>query len=146
MQFNSYSYLLLLLPAVALFWTLPSPLRRWYVLALSVAYYATWNTALVAVPLSLAAGTYAVAQPMTRRPRDSGRWFWSGIAGVLAVFLFFRYHQSLLPGIRIAVPLGLSFYSFAIIGYLIDTRQGRIKNPRISNLFVFVMFWPTVIA
>jgi len=36
MQFNSYSYLLMLIPVTALFWALPVPWRRWYVLAVSV--------------------------------------------------------------------------------------------------------------
>lgn len=143
MQFNSYSYVLLLIPAVTLFWALPPVLRRWYVLALSMVYYAVWNAAFVAIPLLFAAGAYAIALAMTRRPRSAGRWFWSGVAGILAVFLFFRYRPATLG---VAVPPGLSFYSFVTIAYLIDTRQGRIKNHQLSKLVPFLMFWPTLIS
>ncbi|HEY2011842.1 MAG TPA: MBOAT family O-acyltransferase [Bryobacteraceae bacterium] len=146
MQFNSYSYLLLLIPAVALFWALPAVWRRWYVLALSIAYYATWNIAYTPVPLLFAVAAYLVAQSITRRPDGARRWMWGGVALILAVFLFFRYHHVLLPGVRMSVPLGLSFYSFATIAYLIDTRQGRIKNHQLSKLSTFVTFWPTVIS
>src|ERR1017187_1985869 len=155
MQFNSYSFLLLLIPAVALFWTLPPAARRWYVPALSVAYYSAWHSAFLAVPLLVCAAVYVAASAMARRPREARRWLWTGVAFILAIFFFFRYRvfvvRSLLSlagaapetAAFAAVPLGLSFYSFEAIGYLIDTSQGRIKNHHISKLFSFVMFLPT---
>jgi len=47
---------------------------------------------------------------------------------------------------QIAVPLGISFYSFEAISYLIDAKQGRIKTSRFSDLFLFIMFWPHLMA
>ena len=44
------------------------------------------------------------------------------------------------------LPLGISFYSFEAISYLIDTRQGRVKKVTATDLFMFVMFWPHLIA
>lgn len=162
MQFNSYSYLLLLIPVTALFWALPVPWRRWYVMAMSMLYYATWNPAFLAVPLALALGTHAAAGLMIAHPERGRRWFWSGVAFVLAIFCFFRYRIFLLSNInsllqafgaspvtaawRIAVPLGISFYSFEAISYLIDAKQGRIKNNRFSDLYLFIMFWPHLMA
>ena len=162
MPFNSYAYLLLLIPAVGLFWSLPQALRRWYVLALSLAYYATWNPAFLLVPLALCAGVFAVATALTRRPRRARAWFWTGIGYVLAFFLFFRYRDFLLANynavlaafhtaplrssLQMAVPLGISFYSFEAISYLIDARQGRVKNGRFGDLYLFVMFWPHLMA
>ncbi len=162
MQFNSYSYVLLLIPAVGLFWALPPAIRRWYVLALSLAYYATWNPAFLGVPLLLCLGVQMVALALISGSRHARTWFWAGISFVLLIFLFFRYRgflaanvNSVLAAIgvapittalRIAVPLGISFYSFEAISYLIDARQGRIKNSRFSNLYLFVMFWPHLMA
>src|SRR5208283_1420842 len=96
MQFNSYSYLLLLIPVTALFWALPVPWRRWYVMAMRMLYYATWNPAFLAVPLALALGTHAAAGLMIAHPERGRRWFWSGVAFVLAIFCFFRYRIFLL--------------------------------------------------
>lgn len=162
MQFNSYSYLLLLIPATALFWALPVPWRRWYVLAMSILYYATWNAAFVAVPLALALGVHLAARLLIAQPERGRRWFWSGVALVLAIFGFFRYRLFLLANInhllaafgarpvsvawQIAVPLGISFYSFEAISYLIDAKQGRIKKSRFSDLYLFIMFWPHLMA
>ena len=47
---------------------------------------------------------------------------------------------------RLALPLGISFYSFEAISYLLDTRQGRVKSASFSDLFLFIMFWPHLIA
>ena len=47
---------------------------------------------------------------------------------------------------QVAVPLGISFYTFEAISYLIDVRQGRVKPARFSDLYLFVMFWPHLIA
>jgi D-alanyl-lipoteichoic acid acyltransferase DltB (MBOAT superfamily) len=158
MQFNSYAFLLLLIPAVALFWMLPPAARRWYVPALSVVYYSAWSPAFLPVPLLVCAGAYLAAREMLRRPPEARRWLWSGVAFVLAIFFFFRCRVFVLRGllslaglppgtiVAAAAPLGLSFYSFEAIGYLIDTRQGRIKNNPLSKLFSFVMFLPTLMA
>src|ERR1051325_4560511 len=143
MQFNSYSYALLLVPVVSLFWMLPAHLRRWYVFALSMAYYATWNPLFIVVPLVLALGVHACAARV-RQPSGGKFWLRAGIGFVLAIFLFCRYRQFLIANVngvltafgahplaialRLAVPLGISFYSFEAIGYLIDTSQGRVKN------------------
>jgi alginate O-acetyltransferase complex protein AlgI len=163
MQFNSYSYILLLIPVVALFWALPPSWRRWYVLAVSIAYYATWNAAFVAVPLLLCGGVQAAASALLAAPERARRaWFRAGIAWVLLLFLFFRYRQFLLDNLDAAlahfgaapltaafalgVPLGISFYSFEAISYMIDAKQARIKESRFSNLYLFVMFWPHLMA
>ncbi len=162
MQFNSYSYVLLLIPAAGLFWALPASLRRWYVLALSIAYYATWNVAFLGVPLLLCLGVQVVARVLISGAKHSRAWFWGGIGFVLSLFLFLRYRDFLAANVnsvltaigaapvsaalQIAVPLGISFYSFEAISYLIDARQGRIKHSRFSDLYLFVMFWPHLMA
>jgi alginate O-acetyltransferase complex protein AlgI len=161
-QFNSYSYCLLLIPAAGLFWAFPAHLRRWYVLLLSIAYYAAWKPWFVMVPLLLALGVHVCAQAVLRESPRAKWWVRGGIAFVLLVFLFFRYRQFAIQnvnaalaalgaaplgaGLSLAVPLGISFYSFEAIAYLIDTRQGRIKNTRFFDLHRFLMFWPNLLS
>src|ERR1035441_10819743 len=90
---------------------------------MSILYYATWNAAFVAVPLALALGVHLAARLLFRSPERGRRWFWSGVALVLAIFGFFRYRLFLLANInhllaafgarpmsvawQIAVPLGI---------------------------------------
>ena len=53
MQFNSYSYLLLLLVTVLLFWNLPVRFRHVYVLILSILFYASWNVYFLIIPVTM---------------------------------------------------------------------------------------------
>jgi len=163
MQFNSYSYLLLLALAVVLFWRLPVGWRRGYVLALSVLFYASWNAAYLALPLGLALGAYGCASRMLLVSIGQRRgWLRAGTAFVLVTLFFFKYQQFFLDnlnallvsfgrspagtGLALALPLGISFYSFEAISYLIDVRQGRLKALLFTDLYLFLMFWPHLMA
>jgi alginate O-acetyltransferase complex protein AlgI len=162
MQINSLSYLFFLVAAVAVFWCIPVGWRRPFVLVASVFFYATWNTAFVAVPFSICVAVYGASRLMIAKPAQSRRWMWMGIAMVIAVLGFFKYRNFAIAnwnslmlwfGARplsfaaaIALPLGISFYSFEAISYLIDVRQNRLKNPRFTDLSLFIMFWPHLIA
>jgi alginate O-acetyltransferase complex protein AlgI len=161
MQFNSYSYLGLLFCAVAVFWALPPRARRVYVLALSVGFYATWSPVYVLVPIALCIGVFLIAQKCVSGPHTR-TWYWGGIGYALAFLVAFRYHEPIgtamavleyafrmapaRTAIQVAVPLGISFYTFEAISYLIDVRQKRSMPERFSDLLLFVMFWPHVIA
>jgi alginate O-acetyltransferase complex protein AlgI len=162
MQFNSYSYLLSLALAVAIFWALPVRFRRAYVLLVSLGFYATWNPGLIVLPLGLCAVTYLCARKAREQietPR--AKTFVSlGIAFVILVLVIAKYRgflltnlQSLIPSLhgsaavlQVVLPLGISFYSFECISYLLDTRQRRIGKTGFMDLLLFVLFWPHLIA
>src|SRR3974390_3460335 len=91
MQFNSYSYLLLLIVAVAGFWWLPIRFRRSYVLALSILFYATWNIYFVAVPLVICGITYASARTMRSRPDTARVALPAAVASIILILGFFKY-------------------------------------------------------
>jgi alginate O-acetyltransferase complex protein AlgI len=161
MQFNSYSYLGLLFLAVAGFWALPPRIRRWYVLAISIGFYATWSPAFVLVPTALCVGVFLLARKIASAPRR-GPWYWIAIAYALAFLVVFRYQHGIgtalaalgdglrtAPGrtmFQAAIPLGISFYSLEAISYLIDTGQRRVKSTCFTDLYLFIMFWPHLIA
>jgi D-alanyl-lipoteichoic acid acyltransferase DltB (MBOAT superfamily) len=162
MQFNSYSYLFLLSAAVSIFWLLPIPLRRWYVLALSVAFYASWTWTYAALPFFMCGVVFLCARKILTSPRHSRAAMWAGTIFVLSILAFFKYRHFLVDNISatlqlfgqspvrsvfaVGLPLGISFYSFEAISYLIDVRQGRAKNVSFLDLWLFVTFWPHLIA
>src|ERR1700728_1338473 len=127
MQFNCYSYLVLLLCAVGEFWALPVPARRWFVLAASIAFYATWSPALVLAPVALYFGVFLMARKIASGSH-AGAWYRGAIAFVLAFLVVFRYHKMFGAGLDwlghslrpapgktmfwAVVPVGISFYTF----------------------------------
>lgn len=162
MQFNSYSYLVLLSAAVAIFWLLPAALRRWYVLALSVAFYASWTWTYAALPFPICAVVFLCARTILANPRHAPAAMRAGAIFVLSILVFFKYRQFVIDNVSatlqlfgqspiraifaVGLPLGISFYSFEAISYLIDVRQGRAKNVNFLDLCLFVTFWPHLIA
>ena len=163
MQFNSYSYLLLLFPAVAGYWALPARFRAVYVLALSLLFYAAWKPLYLLLPLLVCAAIYACGRKVLAVPPDGKRrWMWCGIVFVLLILCLFKYGQFFIDNVNaalavlgrsplsarlaFAMPLGISFYSFEAIGFLVDARQGRIKPFSRSDIALFLTFWPNVVS
>jgi alginate O-acetyltransferase complex protein AlgI len=162
MQFNSYSYLLLLIIVVPVFWALPMKARRWYVLGLSILFYASWSPVFLLAPIALCAGVFLAAVRIAAGGRRERVWYIGALTYALGFLVFFRYqalwwpavegllkafgHAPARTALQIAVPLGISFYSFEAISYLVDIRQRRVQPTRFSDLFLFVMFWPHLIA
>lgn len=164
MQFNSYSYLLALFPFTVIYWLLPSAkARKWYLLIASAWFYASWNLAYAPLPFLLCGIAYLCARRIQKEQGiGASRWMWRGIGIVLAVLAFYKYRDFLLDNFnriltlagqnpltfawQVALPLGISFYSFEAISYLIDTRQGRVKEVEYPSLALFVTFFPHLIA
>jgi alginate O-acetyltransferase complex protein AlgI len=162
MQFNSYSYLLLLLVAILLFWILPMRLRRGYVLALSFGFYAMWSVYFLVIPVILCAIVFWSSGKVRAEGAAGRRALWAGIGAILAILGVFKYGRftaenfSILGGWigldtppliwRLALPLGISFYSFEAISYLLDTRQSRVRRATFGDLSLFIMFWPHLVA
>jgi D-alanyl-lipoteichoic acid acyltransferase DltB (MBOAT superfamily) len=162
MQFNSFSYLLLLLIAVPAFWILPVRFRRAYILTLSFAFYATWNVYFIILPV-IFCGIAFWSGNKIRGGRSGGRRaLWGGIGLIVVILSVFKYGRFAVENLsalgnwlgfepltiawRLALPLGISFYSFEAISYLFDTRQGRVKSASFGDLALFIMFWPHLVA
>ena len=140
--------------AAALFWALPVRARRVYVLAASLIFYASWGWLLVVLPIVISTVTYWCASWMVGKPEKKKLGMWAGIGFVLAVLAYFKYRVFLFGwvttgmdgSLAVALPLGISFYTFEAVSYLLDVRQGRVKEVRYLDLLLFVLFWPHLMA
>jgi alginate O-acetyltransferase complex protein AlgI len=162
MQFNSLAYLAFLFTVVVAYWCLPSRFRRPLVLVASLAFYATWGVGFLAIPLVVAAVVYGVGRSISANPPRAKQWMWVGIDCVLALLVFFKYRDFALVNLNtvlqwwsvhpfsftksIALPVGISFYTFEAIAYLVDVRQGRAKPLGLLDLCLFFYFWPNVLS
>ena len=161
MPFNSYAYLMALPVVAALHWALP---RRWrvaFVLALSLAFYATWSPLFAWLPVALSFIAYVfgkrIARDMPLRPRMLA----TGIGIVLAALAVFKYagfaveSADVLRGIlgfppwpvpAWVLPLGISFHAFQAISYLIDVSQRRVPPRSFADVLLLVLFWPHAVS
>lgn len=162
MAFNSVPYLILLSMAVVVFWLLPVRFRRSLVLLASVGFYASWGLVFVWVPLLAAGIVYLAGRQITSDTARRTLWTRLGVAGALALLIFFKYREFLFGNLQVlgipasrhalsyaaslAFPVGISFYTFEAIAYLVDLRQGRVKMPKFVDLCLFFYFWPNILS
>ncbi len=168
MVFSSPTFLFVFLPLVlGGTWLLPPPARRILLLVASFGFY-TWGaqTFAAVVAVSTMADwliglgiSSAMAAERTRR----ARWFLiAGLAQNLALLGWFKYagfasiQASRLgdlvgldgPGpVSVLLPIGISFFTFEKISYLVDVRRGDVaarRNP--IDLLLFVSLFPRSIA
>ena len=162
MQFNSSLYLVFLVVAVAIFWLLPPVARRVFVLVASLAFYASWGMVFVWLPLLVASIVYLCGKQIESRPPKAKLWSMLGTVCLLALLAILKYRGFVISNFSwalawigvhrlsrvasIAFPIGISFYTFEAIGYLIDVRQGRVKMPSFLDLCLFFFFWPNILS
>ena len=157
MLFNSYSFLLVFLPAALVIYSVADRFPRWrnpVLIALSLAFYGYWDVRFVPLMIvSILANWYlAKAYAATRK----GSLVTAAIAGNLAVLGFFKYTNFLadtfaaigIPAghIDIALPLGISFFTFHHIMYLVDLRAGRAPLYPLDRYALYICYFPQAIS
>jgi alginate O-acetyltransferase complex protein AlgI len=169
--FNSYVFLGVFLPAaLAAFYVLPRQAPRLAVLVLaSYVFYAYAQWWFPALMVGSTAISFATGLLLARTPEGRTRkWLLAtGIAGALSLLVFFKYaqfvtHNSLsfvttitgrgLPSLeaftgKIVLPIGISFFTFEAISYVIDVYRGDLEAERNPLRYAFfISFFPHLIA
>lgn len=166
MLFNSFGFILVFLPVtVAGFFVLARFSHRlaagWLTIA-SFFFYGWWNPAyvvLLAVSISFnyAFGILIVRTAAGSQTTERKRLLTLAILGNLLLLGYFKYanffvntansvagtHWSL--G-EIILPLGISFFTFTQIAFLVDTYQGKVKEYNFVHYALFVTYFPHLIA
>jgi D-alanyl-lipoteichoic acid acyltransferase DltB (MBOAT superfamily) len=132
----------------------------WLVLV-SLVFYGFWQPALTILIAASITFNFLVATLIRKnleRPRVANTLLWSGIAVDLLALVYYKYTNWILASLigfgvlhlegvhRIILPLGISFFTFTQIGYLVDCRQEVAKDGRFRDYALFVTFFPHLIA
>jgi len=161
--FSSSVFIFLFLPAALAGYQLLSRFGRTAMLAwlslVSLFFYGYWNpTYLLLLAGSILMNFLNASQLAKGKPEaSSSRWLIAGIVANLALLMYFKYlfstlnflhtHHLLPRGFgSVVLPLGISFFTFTQIAYLIDLRQGIAKRQGIVPYSFFVTFFPHLIA
>lgn len=146
MSLQSFGFFGFLLVTAAVYLHLPQRWQSPFLLAASWLFYWLAMPAMLPVTIAIAALTYLCGRALEGRHKTAA--LRAGVAGLLAILAFFKYNGAFagLAGWRaVAMPLGISFYSFAAIAYLIDAARGDCeveKNP--LHCALFLNFFATV--
>ena len=158
MLFSSDIFILVFLPVtLALYYRFAADrrLRLGLLIAASLVYYGYWDVRFVPLLVGLALANWAIARLFAA---GLGRlWLTAGVALNLGVLGFFKYINFFLanlfgalgfaaPQLAVILPLGISFFVFQKISYLLDLRRGEGRIYGLGEYCLFVFFFPQLIA
>jgi alginate O-acetyltransferase complex protein AlgI len=164
--FCTYKFALFFCAVFAVYWATPWPRARIGVLLLaSATFYAIWNPWLTGLVLAsstadflLARGIEATASPGRKRLLVGvSLAFNLGLLGYLKYANFFLRSieagaaaagcSATLPVLNVIVPIGISFYTFEAISYILDVFGGRVRAERnLAHFLLFILFFPHLVA
>ena len=161
MLFNSYEFLLLFLPlALGGYYTISRSFGQnsaitWLALC-SMFFYGWWNPAYIGLMTASILCNYGFGVALSSRYR-SRLTLALGVALNLLLLCYYKYTDFFISNINefagtawalhhIILPLGISFFTFTQIAYLVDVYRGEVKEYRITDYFLFVTYFPHLIA
>ena len=157
MLFSSITFLYYFLPAVLLLYYLTPEKGKNLILFLASFVFYLWGEPRYSVLLlfSVAAGYIGGRCIAYQRQRKEAAFF---IAITLGLLVFFKYMDFLMesvnmifgahaPMMQIALPIGISFYTFQIISYYVDIYRGEVQAERnFIDFAAYVTMFPQLIA
>lgn len=166
MLFNSLEFLIFLPIVFLLYWIIPHKFRWVLLLVASYFFYMYWNWKLVFLILFTTAVSYS-AGLLLERFQDNKKikttvLVLSAVAclGVLLFFKYFNFFYDIVWDIiklcsdkepagyfSLILPVGISFYTFQTLSYVIDIYKSKIKAERHFGYYaLFVCFFPQLVA
>jgi D-alanyl-lipoteichoic acid acyltransferase DltB (MBOAT superfamily) len=156
--FNSQIFILVFLPIVLIMYYRLAESRWWRQIILitaSLAFYSYWNVAFLPLLVGLTLANWVIVQLYGASQRR--RLLWFGIAlnlGVLGAFKYTNFFAAQVQALfgnahlswDIILPLGISFFVFQKISYLMDLARGERRIYDAKDIFAFVTFFPQLIA
>ncbi|MEO8137202.1 MAG: MBOAT family O-acyltransferase [Betaproteobacteria bacterium] len=169
MLFNSYEFLFAFLPATCLVYF---ALNRWlpgktglaWLLAASCFFYAWWNWRYLPLLLGSIVFNFLVGRALQRSDGKQGSTHAGrrlvlilGVSANLLLLAWFKYTDFLVANLNTAfgagwllphviLPLGISFFTFTQIAFLVDAYRARAREFSFLNYGLFVSFFPHLLA
>ncbi len=164
MLFNSYSFLFLFMPLALAGYEVASRINQravvlWLGFA-SLAFYGWWQPALLIILLGSIALNYTAAALISRQIPNRLRTARLLYGVVTLNLLLLGYYKYFIPSMTflstsfglskhwaaVVLPLGISFFTFTQIAFLIDLEKGHAEQRDLPSYLLFVTFFPHLIA
>lgn len=158
MIFSSIPFLYYFLPlALLLCYLVPSRARNAFLLLASLVFYAWGEPKYLPVMAAATALGYGFGLATQRFRRFRKPLLVLSIVSSLGFLLYFKYADFFLenlnglggnvPLLKLALPVGISFYTFQILSYTVDVYRGEVRAQRNPiDLACYVTFFPQLIA
>jgi len=168
MLFNSFGFALFLPVVFALYWFVAGKSLKYQNVILLVAsyfFYACWDWRFLFLLVFSTLLDYFTGIKMSEAGSEKAkkRWFWLSVTvnlGFLGIFKYFNFFAASMATamanvglhvnpwtLKVILPVGISFYTFHGLSYVIDIYKNRIKAERnFIDYSLFVSFFPLLVA
>jgi len=161
--FQSLEYAALLLLVFGLYWFLQRRLQNLLLLSASYIFYAYVDPRMAPLLGGYTLVSYFAARGIQNDPQNSRRYLFIAIAASLGTLAFFKYAGFFIDNaaevlssvglanfdstLKIILPIGISFYTFQSLGYVIDVYMKRTHARRdFLDTALFISFFPQLVA
>jgi D-alanyl-lipoteichoic acid acyltransferase DltB (MBOAT superfamily) len=158
MLFHSQEFVLLFLPvAVGIYYAVAArqAAREWWLVAASLIFYGWWDIRFVPLLVGQTAVTWLLAELAIRKD-----WRWPlklaivANFAVLGLFKYLDFGATILEEVSgfqfahasLVLPIGISFYTFELVSYLIDRLRGQAPRYGFRVFSLFIVLFPHLIA
>ena len=162
MLFNTLEFIIFWIVVVVIYYLIPNnKVRKGFLLAASYYFYACWNVAFLAILLFETLLSYGVALKFGSE-KFKNKWTLAGtiilLLAPLACFKYLNFFFSsvgdlvalcgwpmTVPEFKLLLPIGISFYTFMSIGYVVDVYKEKIAAEKnLLDYALFVGFFPQI--
>ena len=160
MLFNSYIFVFLFFPICLLgYYGLihfqRTEAAKMFLIAMSLWFYGYFNVSYLLIMICSIGFNYMFHRALSRRPRKAVMIL--AVTANLGVLFYFKYFDFFLSTINtvfgvsvalrnILLPLGISFFTFQQISFVVDTYRGEVRDCSLVDYALFVSFFPQLIA
>lgn len=159
MLFSSITFLYYFLPIVLFLYFITPTKGKNLILLISSLFFYAWGepTYIILMLVSISVG-YLFAIGMQKYPKYRKLLFITSLVITLGFLIVFKYTNFFLtnlnrlfslslPAIKLALPIGISFYTFQIVSYLIDVYRKDVEaNTSFLHLATYISLFPQLIA
>ncbi len=161
MLFNSVHFLIFLPVVTVIYFCLPPKPRRIFLLSASFYFYCVWSIKWSFLLVYTVIQDYTAARIIGSSSRPAVRKAVLGISMggnllILGLFKYFNFFNGSLgallgsrpwPTLNLILPMGISFYTFESMSYVIDVYRGTAKPTKsLLDFALFVTYFPHLVA
>lgn len=165
MLFNSYVFIFLFFPITLIGWYALNygncfKIANVFLIGMSLLFYGYYNPSYLPVICGSIFINYLIAKAMEAVKNGDGMkkmFLLVGIVINIGIIFYFKYYDFFLKNMNalfqtsfelknLILPLGISFFTFQQISYLVDSYRGETKGYRFDEYMLFVSFFPQLIA
>lgn len=161
MLFNSYIFVFAFLPLALLGYFLLNHFKQYnvakfFLVGMSLWFYAYFEISYLGIILTSMVLNYLCHMWMIKKSYKKAILL-GGVLGNVAILFYFKYFNFLMENVskllrldfslpEVLLPLGISFFTFQQIAFLVDTAKGEVSRQSLLDYALFVTFFPQLIA